>query len=222
MKYEVVIYPDGNDLGGLLCVSLEYTGGAAGWIGLAFSEASRDPVFGRKEAIIGIPGIATTVTVNIEGDEGDSSTLGQHFVPMEGGPAFTNPGKYEISAGGLLGKGYNGPSLTMLREMEKQTLVNGSVSIEDPYSSTSGGAVATEERRTRMSFAKYLREPGEIEIDPFDETLLLYAVATLYGDGEYYEGNPNWKVASLIFLEDSDNALQSGLDRKRTRQHNIS
>jgi len=221
MKYEVVIYPDGNDLGGLLCVSLEYTGAAAGWIGFAFSEASRDPVFGRKEAIIGMPGIATTVAVNIEGDEGDS-TLGHHFVPMEGGPAFTNPGKYEISAGGLLGKGYNGPSLTMLREMNKQTLVNGSVSIEDPYSSTSDGADATEERRTRMSFAKYLREPGEIEIDPFDKTLFLYAVATLYGSGEYYEGNPDWKVSSLIFLEGSDNASQSGVDRKRMRQHNMS
>merc|ERR1712194_189361 len=49
LRYQVVSYKGDmkHGLGGLLCISFEYTG-AAGWIGLAFSEASRDPRFGRK------------------------------------------------------------------------------------------------------------------------------------------------------------------------------
>jgi hypothetical protein len=45
LKCEVFVYQGaiGASLGGgLLCLSLEYSG-YAGWIGLAFSEASRDP-----------------------------------------------------------------------------------------------------------------------------------------------------------------------------------
>jgi len=55
LNYEVVPY-EGDDLlerGGLLCASLEYEG-LAGWIGLAFSGASRDPERARREAVIGI------------------------------------------------------------------------------------------------------------------------------------------------------------------------
>jgi hypothetical protein len=65
MKYEVVVYQGdlaSNRGGGLLCVLLEYAG-SAGWIGLALSEASRDPQFGVKEAIIGMPGLPNTVAV---------------------------------------------------------------------------------------------------------------------------------------------------------------
>ena len=95
LKYEVVLYPaDGDDTtvtnnlvggggGGLLCLSLEYTGDASvGWIGLAFSEASRDPRFGRKEAIIGIPGIETSVAV---ATDGGVASLGQQSNTVEGG-----------------------------------------------------------------------------------------------------------------------------------------
>ena len=71
-----------------------------------------------------------------------------------------------------------------------------------------------------MSFAKYLREPDEIEIDPFESTLLLYAVSTLDDDGgDYYEGNPEWKYTYLTFLDVDADALTLGLDRKRKREH---
>ena len=84
---------DLSDLGGLLCVFLEYKG-AAGWLGFALSEASRDPAFGRKEAIIGLPGVMSSVAVATE-----SAHLGQQNAPVGGGPPFANPGKYEIPAG---------------------------------------------------------------------------------------------------------------------------
>lgn len=206
LMYEVVLYPDSHDRGGLLCASLEYAGGAAGWIGLALSEARRNPVFGRREAVVGMPGIKKLLA---------SNSTAKGFVALEGGPAFTNPGKYEIPAGGLMGKGYYGPSLTFLRDGDRQTLMDGSVFEIDPLKVN---GIPAGQRRTGMTFTKYLREPEEIEIDPFKETLLLYAVAALDGNGDYYEGNPEWKVTRLTFLDSSD-TLRPGYDQKRKRQH---
>ena len=58
---------------------------------------------------------------------------------MEGGQVwvnkmFMNPGKYEILAGGIVKNGeYNRPSLNLLRDIDKQTLINRSVSVIDPH-----------------------------------------------------------------------------------------
>ena len=107
---------------------------------------------------------------------GGAARLGQqHSGVGGGGPTFLNPGKYEIPAGGM-GDGYYRPSLNLIRDIDKQTLVNGSVSFDDS-DANSGGIGTDRSRRTQMSFTKYLREPEEIEIDPFESTLLLYAVA---------------------------------------------
>jgi len=218
MRYEVIIYPgDTKDgLGGLLCVSLEYTGGAAGWIGLAFSEASRAPQFGRKEAIIGIPGVQTSVAVDADG----GASLGQQNVELKDGPEFVNPAKYVIPAGGIGEDGYYGPSLKLLSHIDKQTLITGSVSTTNAYLDPDG--VVFDNMSTKISFVKYLREPGEIEIDPFGSTLLLYAVAAipLDGNGEY-DGNPEWMSTYFNFLGSSSNNVKSGLVRKRERQHNV-
>lgn len=222
MKYEVVIYPENimDGVGGLLCASLEYTGGSAGWIGLAFSEANRNPTFGRKEAIIGMPGIIATAAVQSSDDS--STGLGQQNAIVDGGPSFANPGKYAIPPGGMDGKGYYGPSLTLLSNANTQTLVNGSVSIQDPYAY--GGVISDQSTtlHTQMSFAKYLKEPGEIEIDPYSSTLILYAVATP-GDGGTgeYDGNPGWKSTYLTLLSSSSNAKSAGIVRKRGRQHRV-
>ena len=55
---------------------------------------------------------------------------------------FMNPGKYEIPAGGI-GKngGYNGPSLNILNDVDKQILINGSVSIIDPFAANGGDTI---------------------------------------------------------------------------------
>mmetsp|Transcript_34799 Transcript_34799/g.62649 ORF Transcript_34799/g.62649 Transcript_34799/m.62649 type:complete len:271 (-) Transcript_34799:692-1504(-) len=211
LRYEVVHYEGDmfDDLGGLLCISLEYTG-TAGWIGLAFSEATRNPQFGRKEAIIGIPGIKTSVTVATDG----SASLGQQIYALEGGPVFRNPGKYEIPAGGIE-DGFSGPSLNLLSDIHKQTLINGSVSMLNAYLETDNDAVS-DFRSTKLSFAKYLREPEEIEIDPYESTLLLYVVAPLDNDGGY-DGNPEWKYTYLNLLDSSPDVVKSGFDRKRKR-----
>lgn len=213
MRYEVVLYQDdtNDDLGGLLCISLEYTG-AAGWIGLSFSEATRNPQFGRKEAIIGIPGVKTSVAVATEG----SASLGQQNHALEGGPVFVNPGKYEIPAGGIE-DGFSGPSLNLLSDIDKQTLINGSVSATNAYLDPDD--TVSDMMITKLSFVKYLRESEEIEIDPYEATLLLYAVAPL-DNGGGYDGNPEWKYKYLNLLDDSPDAIKSGLDRKRKRQHN--
>jgi len=208
LRYEVVIYPS-DSLGGLLCLSLEYAG-EAGWIGIAFSDAVRDPLFGRKEAIIGFPGVQTAVSVSTAEGGGIPSLVQQNNdVTVNDkdrrSPAFVNPGKYEIPAGGM-DDGYHGPSLNMLRVIGQQTLIKTSISIFDPY--TAGGIVTTDQRLvTRMSFAKYLREPGEIGIDPFESTLFLYAVSPLSSVDSEYDSNPKWKHTYLTF------------DRKRNRQH---
>ncbi len=210
IKYEVVTFPNGNDAGGLLCVSLEYSG-EAGWMGLAFSEASRAPQFGRKEAIIGLSGMVSTVAVVKDRPAG----LGQQLAPLTGGPAFFNPGKYVIPAGGIGKDAYSGPSLQLLTEVDKQTLMNATV-VADAYAQD---GFLTDQRVTRMSFAKYLREPDEIEIRPTEPTLLLYAVSAAN------ESNPEWKYTYLNLSNDSSGGLsavsRSGFRRKRLRQHRI-
>jgi hypothetical protein len=218
LKYEVVVYQGAMSLelgGGLLCVSLEYEG-PAGWIGLAFSEASRDPQFGLKEAIIGIPGLPNSVAVAEDG----SASLGQQSnVALEDGPAFINPAKYLIPAGGTGKDGYSGPSLNLLVNVDKQTLVNGSVSIVEGQQS-GGGIISVQDQnsmpKTRLSFVKYLRELNEIEIDPYGSTLLLYVVALLDVDGEY-DGNPEWQSTTLTLLTNTSDV--KGYVRKRTWQH---
>jgi hypothetical protein len=218
LKYEVVVYQGAMSLelgGGLLCVSLEYEG-PAGWIGLAFSEASRDPQFGLKEAIIGIPGLPNSVAVAEDG----SASLGQQSnVALEDGPAFINPAKYLIPAGGTGKDGYSGPSLNLLVNVDKQTLVNGSVSIVEGQQS-GGGIISDQDQnsmpKTRLSFVKYLRELNEIEIDPYGSTLLLYVVALLDVDGEY-DGNPEWQSTTLTLLTNTSDV--KGYVRKRTRQN---
>ena len=69
---------------------------------------------------------------------------------------------------------------------------------------------------THMSFAKYLREPGEIEIDPFKSNLFLYAVAAFDEDGEY-DGNPDWNVKYHQLLQNFEVSKDSGLETVRGR-----
>ena len=98
MRYEIIPLPLSDPHGGLFCVSIEYPGNA-GWIGFAVSGASRDPAFGRKEAIIGIPGVSTLVAVAGPGRE---VAVGQQVgTAVIDGPVLINPGKYEIPAGEL-------------------------------------------------------------------------------------------------------------------------
>jgi len=218
MKYDVISHhDDAIKVGGeLLCISLEYAG-AVGWMGLAFSSSndatSCDPKFARKEAIIGIPGVMTSVAIAAE-DGSANLHLGQQHVAVDVGPHFVNPAKYIIPPGGI-GWGYSGPSLNLLFELEKQTLINGSITtlISNPYHADD------DVMYTRMSFAKYFQEPGEVEINYNGTTSLMYAVAPLLGDGEYYEGNPQWKCTSLNFSDESLIGVKSEHSRKRNRHH---
>ena len=232
LKYEVLVYPDGHpyfgDVGGLLCASLEYTGGSAGWIGLGFSEAKRDPSFGRKEAIIGIPGITSSVAMATEGSS-QQAQLGQQIVPLENGPQFNNPAKYSIPAGGTGKDGFSGPSIKLMSPNIQQTLMNESVEIVDSFAAA--GIISSQGSRmhTHLTFTKFLREAGEIEIKPYDRTLLLYTVAVPEDnnviDGEY-DGNPDWKSTYVTFLEASSAIAKSegtspaGGVRMRNRHHN--
>ncbi|KAL7551525.1 hypothetical protein ACHAWF_014711 [Thalassiosira exigua] len=209
MKYEVVLYEGDMEeqFGGLLCVSLEYEA-AAGWIGLAFSEATRDPDFGRKEAVIGLPGLkASSAVANTDG----RASLGQQYISMEGGPAFVNPGKYEIPAGGMK-DGFSGPSMTLLSDIDKQTLINGSVFTVNSYLAN------PDKGYTRMTFSKYLREPDEIEIDPFGETILFYAVSPIVDFGEY-DGKAEWMYTQLKLLDVASEEAEPGRAGKRNRPH---
>lgn len=193
MKYDIVEYNDADVRGGLFCVSLEYAGPAA-WMGLAFSEASRDPQFGKKDAVIGFPGVSTTVAMATSGPR-----LGQQIAPLDGGPVWANPGKYTIPAGGTYG--YYGPALNLLSS--KQTLKTGSMLLQDMYDPDDYNYVPGNSI-TRLSFTKYLREENEIEIKPYESTLLLWAVATTDGDG-----NPEWKYAKLtLFDQEQENQEQ--------------
>eukprot|EP00984_Skeletonema_dohrnii_P031444 scaffold23959_cov114-Skeletonema_dohrnii-CCMP3373.AAC.1 len=206
LYYETVIYQD-HPTGGLLCASLEYSG-AAGWIGIAFSTAGRNPQFGRREAIIGMPGVDTSIAVSAENVTSSAlNPSGSQNNFVEGGPYFVNPGKYEIPAGGL--DGYYGPSLGFLMSGSQQTLVNASVTTSDDSNQTV----------TRLSFAKYLLEPGEIEIKPMSgPTLILYAVAPIdTSSGLYINENPQWKYINMILGGGRSNT-RSSLMRKR--QHN--
>lgn len=212
MRYEVVVFQGDAqaDLGGLLCASLEYVGGAAGWLGLAFSEASRLPEFGRREAIIGIPDILTSTAMSTDSD----ANIGQQTTVLDDGPEFVNPGKYVIPAGG--DNGYYGPSLQWLRDTDEQTLMDASVSKVNGYMDPDDAVL--EFMMTKMSFAKYLREPGEIDIDPYTPTLLLFAVATVSSNGKY-DGNPKWQSTKLQLLESSSDTVRVGFLRKRKRPH---
>jgi len=214
MRYEVVFHEgdDANDSVGLLCVSLRYAGAAA-WIGIAFSESTRNPQFGRKEAIIGIPGLRSSMAV-ITQENGAS--LGQQLAGLEGGPTFANPGKYEIPAGGIEEDGFSGPSLKLLRDYDEQTLRDGSVSTIE--TSLGPGRNTSDFTTTNMSFEKYLREPNEIEIHLYKRTLFMYAVAPLEYGSEY-DGNPDWRHTYLYLLDSSPDTLKVGPDRKRMRKH---
>jgi hypothetical protein len=204
LYYETLIYRD-HPTGGLLCASLEYSG-VAGWIGIAFSTAGRNPQFGRREAIIGIPGVESSVAVssgNATSQALDPS--GDQINAVAEGPIFYNPAKYEIPAGGL--EGYYGPSLELLMKDHQQTLVNASVTTSYESNQTI----------TRLSFAKFLREPGEIEIAPLSgPTLILYAVATLDVNGTYVTDYPEWQYINIILGASSDTSTSI----KRKRQHN--
>jgi hypothetical protein len=178
------------------------------------SEASRDPQFGLKEAIIGIPGLPNSVAVA----KGGNSALGLQNLALTDGPAFINPAKYLIPAGGAGKDGYNGPSLNLLVGADKQTLVRGSVSVVEGQQS-GGGIISDQDQnliqqKTHLSFAKYLRELNEIEIDPYGSTLLLYVVALLDMEGEY-NGNPEWQSTTLTLLANSSDVR--GYGRKRSR-----
>jgi len=207
LNYEIVEYQGefgAQNGGGLLCAMLDYTG-SAGWLGVAFSEAFRNPEFGRKEAIIGIPGIVTFEAV---GDSVGSVSLGQQLGgSIPNGPSFMNPAKYEIPAGGIGDDAYNGPSLSILSSSEKQTLVNGQTILFDQDGTT----------HTQMYFTKVLEEPDEIKIDPYAYTLLLYTVAPWDSSSGEYDHNPNWSSTTINFLSSS---LKSGVARKRQRVHN--
>jgi hypothetical protein len=65
-----------------------------------------------------------------------------------------------------------------------------------------------------MTFTKFLREPNEIEIDPFKSTLFLYAVATIDEDGEFND-NPDWLANYITLLE----SVTTTAARKRLRRH---
>jgi len=187
IKYHVVIYPDdyGDGLGGILCASLEYSGYAS-WLGLALSDATRDPRFGRKEAIIGIPGIQQTMAV-VSADVGSASLGQQVGGGIKDGPPFQNPAKYIIPAGGI-GDGYSGPSLILLND--KQTLMNGSVTV-DPSNTTN---------ITQMTFEKYLTETNEIRINPYEPNLFVYTAASDEVNEDEEFDNPEWKYVSLTLL----------------------
>jgi nitrate reductase NapE component len=209
MRYEIIPLPLADPYGGLFCVSIEYEGNA-GWIGFAVSGASRDPAFGRKEAIIGIPGVSTLVAV---ADPSKDVAVGQQVgTGIIDGPALINPGKYEIPAGGGV-DGYTGPSIDTLLDMDRQTLLNSSIAIVGPDDNPLQKALTT------MTFTKYLIEPEEIEIDPFASTLFLYAVATIDEDGEYND-NPEWVANYVTLLQAGGTAVErDGVKRKRLRHH---
>jgi len=206
LNYEIVEYQgEFGELngGGLLCAMLDYTG-TAGWMGVAFSEAFRNPKFGRKEAIIGIPGMPLSVAVGKDDGVGLGQQLGGS---VPGSPPFRNPAKYLIEAGGIGDDGYSGPSLSHLYSPEKQTLMNGSTTLV----TNPDGQI-----HTQMYFTKILREPDEIEIDPYAYTLFLYNVASWDGSGEF-DGNPEWKDTNVKFLGASGTKSSSVVRRKRQR-----
>ena len=157
-----------------------------------------------------MPGVETAVATSV--GNVTSSALnpsGSQNNVVEGGPYFINPGKYEIPAGGL--EGYYGPSLQFLMSDYHQTLVNATVTTVNESNETV----------TRLSFAKYLREPGEIEIKPMSgPTLILYAVAPIDPvSGLYIDENPQWKYINMILGGRRSNT-RSSLVRKR--EHNNS
>lgn len=208
MRYEVVPFPPSDPAGGLFCVSIEYEGNA-GWIGFAVSGASRDPAFGRKEAIIGIPGVSTTVAV---APPGSDVAVGQQVGTMVmDGPVLINPGKYEIPAGGGV-DGYTGPAIETMLDVERQTLLNSSIIVVGPDDNPLQKATTT------MTFTKYLIELDEIPIDPLKKSLFLYAVATIDEDGEYND-NPEWVANYVTLLQTSVTAESRDVKRKRLRHH---
>ena len=116
-----------------------------------------------------------------------------------------------ISGGGV--DGYTGPSINTMLPIEKQTLLDATIAIIGPDDNP------LQKQTTTMTFTKYLIEPDEIEIDPFEKTLLLYAVASIGEDGEYND-NPEW-IANYVTLLESDVTAEArnGVTRKRLRHH---
>jgi hypothetical protein len=109
--------------------------------------------------------------------------------------------------------GYTGPGIETMLPLERQTLLNSSVAIIGPDDDP------LQKHTTTMTFTKYLIEPDEIEIDPYEKTLFLYAVATISEDEEFSD-NPEW-IANYVTLLESDATavLRTGVDRKRLRVH---
>ena len=213
LRFDVVEYTGekNKEHGGLFCAQLLYTGEAA-WLGLALSEARRNPQFGRKEAIIGIPNLDSVAAV---ADGSGAAAVGHQMAgAFDGGPAFMNPGKYVIPAGGV--DGYNGPALQQLLPPERQTLMDARCT----YVDTNIQGVPS---YTVLEFTKYLSEPrtfGEIEIDPYELTLILYAVAPLDDGGGEFDGNPDWEVSYMRLLEGPQQRRSGDYIRKRRRKNN--
>ena len=209
LRFEVVEYTGekNKEHGGLLCAQLLYTGEAA-WLGLALSEARRNPQFGRKEAIIGIPNMASVAAVS-DGSGAAGAGVGHQMAGIDGGPAFVNPGKYDIPAGGV--DGYNGPALGQLLPPERQTLMDAACTYVDTN-------IQGVPRYTVLEFTKHLVEPrtfGEIEIDPYELTLILYAFAPLDGGDGEFDGNPDWQISYTRFLEGPQQRRSGEYVRKR-------
>lgn len=212
LRFEVVEYTGekNRERGGLFCAQLLYTGEAA-WLGLALSEATRNPQFGRKEAIIGMPNVDSVAAVS-DGKGGAAAVGHQVAGAPDDGPAFVNPGKYDIPAGGV--DGYSGPALGQLVPPERQTLVDARCTYVDTN-------IQGMPRYTVLEFTKYLAEPrtfGEIEIDPYDLTLILYAVAPLDDGGGGFDGNPDWEVSYTRLLEGPQQRRSGEYIRRRRRK----
>jgi len=75
-------------------------------------------------------------------------------------------------------------------------------------------------RYTVLEFTKHLVEPrtfGEIEIDPYELTLILYAFAPLDGGDGEFDGNPDWQISYTRFLEGPQQRRSGEYVRKRRR-----
>ena len=154
-----------------------------------------------------MPGVLTAVAMHVNSG---GAQVGQQSVKRDVGTGFTNPGKYDIPVDGDSG-GHHGPSLERLRRSSEQTLANGTVFLgQGPVASGRDAVTGT---ITTMSFVKYLREPGEVNIDPYASTLLLYAVAPIPLDGTGAYDDHQWQYTHVQFLGSSDT--------KRTRKRKI-
>jgi hypothetical protein len=76
----------------------------------------------------------------------------------------------------------------------RQTLGDATVAIVGPDDNP------LQKPTTTMTLTKFLREPNEIEIDPFKSTLFLYAGAKIDEDGDNND-SPEW-IANYVTLFD--------------------